>query len=140
MSTTTYSSLNKPADGAQNAGEGYNDNMDYIDGLPRIIATLGENMTEYMFAYIESDGNAYIADSSVTDTSWTFGCIESTTASGNQEHFKRTGVVTNANWTFANIGQPVYLSTNGGVSQSAGTVERKLGIAWDTTEILLQDV
>jgi len=134
---TPYSGYEKPADGAQNAGEDFNSNFDILDGVGRVKATCGEAMTQWYAGYMASNEKIYIADSSATPTTWVIGFVEETTAQDADEYFKKDGIITNASWSFSDIGKPVYLSTNGGLSQSAGTVERKVGTAWASNKLLI---
>jgi len=136
MAVTTYSGLNKPSDGQENAGEDYNDNMDVLDGVSRIELTCGEALTQYYLGYIASDGKAYQADNSATDSAEAVGFIKETTAAESDEYFIRNGVITNGAWSFTK-GQPVYVGTGGGITQTEPGISRRVGIAMDTTKLIV---
>lgn len=119
-----------------------NNNEIIDDNLPtRQIDTLGENVSAYDAVYIKSDGKAWKAQADGSKQPAVGLMIEAGSASDADKRYQVMGEITNAGWSWTNIGQPVYLSpvTPGALTETAPNTDNKqvIGIIKSATKILL---
>jgi len=136
--STTDMGLTKPSDGASNAGEDYNDDLDTIDAGRTYKITLGEAFSQYHVGYIASDGQAYLANAATEATSRAIGFITEAGDAAAQRYFRYLGRITNGDWSLT-PGDVVYLNTsNGEITQTCPATPNyivELGVAQAATVV-----
>jgi hypothetical protein len=105
----------------------------------RIYGTGGETAAQYSAMYLKSDGKYWKAQADGSKQPCMGLAIESVSAAV-AFRLQRIGPITNAGWSWANVGKPVYLdpSTPGALTQTDPITNRNIiGIALSATSIFI---
>jgi len=138
MAFTADMNLEKPSDGAANAGQSLNDNADKLE-LRTIGVTFGEAVAQGDYCYIKwADKKAWKAKADADGTKYAIGhALEAYDAEEEGFLVVSGRASCAANWSFAN-NTPVYLSdaTAGRVTQTAPAKAVLLGTPTAATEMI----
>ncbi len=128
-----------PTDAASNAGESINTNFSTLDNGLHFTITIAVAMTDAHFVYIkDTDGKAYKAIASATDTARARGAITEDGTANSSRKIRYMGIVTNTAWNL-NLDNPVFLSDTvaGGITQTEPTISVPVGMPLTPTSVLL---
>jgi len=134
---TTDMNLEKPSEGASNAGESINDNSDKLE-LRTLKVTLGETVAQYDYVYWDSTSGKYKKAQADTDTKKVAHGLALTAGILDDQIFICYMGRVDGGWSFSGNG-PVYLdaSTAGAVTQTPPAKKVLLGYPTSTTEMFV---
>lgn len=107
---------------------------DTFSGITMPGVTAGETLTQWDVCYIKSDGKAWKADYNAIATASAILIATAAISANATGTFGVLGLVRNDGWSAWTVGGLVYLSTTGGITQTAPTgtddVVQVLGVAY----------